>query len=422
MKVGFIGTGKLGLPVSFVYASCGHELLCYDINPIYYKQDVDIVDLLIDEERDPENKGSLKEWVRNKSINLKFVDIKTICDESDIVFLAVQTPHNPKFEGSTRVPNERVDFDYTYLIEAVKQINSCCQRDLPVIIISTVLPGTIRREILPLLSNHIKLCYNPYFIAMGTVASDCFFPEFILLGNHDKEASEKIISFYKTICDAPVFSTSIENAEMIKVSYNTFITTKTVLGNTIMDLCTKLPGTNCDEVLKGLTLATRRIMSPAYLKGGMGDGGGCHPRDNIALSWLSKSVGLNYDFYDMIMKTREYQCETIANIIESEHKKHEHMPIWLLGKSFKPNTGITTGSSAVLLGHILTERNIPFQFHDPYAGLNSLPNESSISCITCAHDVFLSYQLPTGTILIDPHRKYSNCVETGTYIPLGYSK
>jgi len=420
MKVGFIGTGKLGLPVSFVYASRGHELLCYDTNPIFYEKDVCLIDLIYEEERDPFNKGSLREWIKTQNINLKFVDLQTLIQESDIVFLAVQTPHNPKYEGSTRIPDERVDFDYSYLINAAKQVSSYCIRDIPVIIISTVLPGTIRREIMPMLSPFVKLCYNPYFIAMGTVANDCLHPEFILLGNHDKEASDKVISFYKTICDAPVFSTSIENAEMIKVTYNTFITTKTVLGNTIMDLCSKLPGTDCDEVLRGLTLATRRIISPAYLKGGMGDGGGCHPRDNIALSWLSKSIGLSYDYYDMIMKTREHQCESIVNVIETEYKEHK-LPVWLFGKSFKPNTSIITGSAAILLGNILQERNIPYTFYDPHTGNTSLPSDASIICITCAHDVFKTYTSPKNSILIDPHRSYSQCIEEGTYIPIGKS-
>jgi len=421
MKVGFIGTGKLGLPVSFVYASRGHELLCYDTNPIFYEKDVDIVNLLYEEERDPFNKDSLREWVKTQNINLKFVGLETIMRDSDIVFLAVQTPHNPKYEGSTRIPDDRVDFDYSYLINAAKQVSRYCVHDIPVIIISTVLPGTIRREIMPLLSPFVKLCYNPYFIAMGTVANDCLHPEFILLGNHDKEASDKVTAFYKTICDAPVFSTNIENAEMIKVTYNTFITTKTVLGNTIMDLCSKLPGTDCDEVLRGITLATRRIISPAYLKGGMGDGGGCHPRDNIALSWLSRSVGLQYDYYDMIMKTREKQCESIIEKIIEVHKQNPDLPIWLYGKSFKPNTSIITGSAAVLLGNILQERNIPYTFHDPHTENTSLPSDPCIICITCAHDIFKTYTFPKNSIVIDPHRSYSQCDEYGKYIPIGKS-
>jgi UDPglucose 6-dehydrogenase len=418
MKIGFVGTGKLGLPVSLMYATKGHELLCFDTNSNFYKENADPIDFLFDEERDPDNNGSLKEWLIGKELNLKFTDLKTVITNSDIVFVAVQTPHDIKYEGSTRLPDDRVDFDYTYLRNAMIDISNVCISPVPVVIISTVLPGTIRREIIPYLSDNIKLCYNPYFIAMGTVASDCLFPEFILLGTHDSWATETVMSFYKTICNCPVFSTSIENAEMIKVTYNTFITTKVVLANTIMDLCTRLPGTDCDEVIRGLSLGTRRIISPSYLKGGMGDGGGCHPRDNIALSWLTRNVGLHYDLYDSIMKIRESQCETIAKIIKSEYQR-TNMNVYLLGKSFKPNTSITTGSSAVLLGEILKEYGIPFTFHDPHIEKTDILEQPSIFCVTCSHDKFLSYKLPDGSILIDPHRKYSNCISNGMYIPLG---
>lgn len=415
MKVGFVGTGKLGLPVALVYATKGHELLCYD--PMY-AAGTNPLDKLVEEERDPSNTGSLREWLHDKKVSFQFTTLSQVVNESDLIFVAVQTPHNPTYEGATRIPEERVDFDYSYLRSAMKDVSALCHRPTPVIIISTVLPGTLRREILPLLSDNVKLCYNPYFIAMGTVASDCLYPEFILFGRHDDATAELGQRFYKTICDAPVFTTSIENAEMIKVTYNTFITTKTVLGNTIMDLCSRLPGTNCDEVLRGLSLGTRRIMSPAYLRGGMGDGGGCHPRDNIALSWLSRSVGLHYDYYDHIMKLREAQCETISRVIETEYA-NTHLPVYLLGKSFKPDTSIATGSSAVLLGSILAERGVPFAFHDPYTNPTELPTSPSIVCITCDHSAFLSYRVPDGSVVIDPHRKHAGMLQSGKYIPLG---
>jgi UDPglucose 6-dehydrogenase len=205
MKIGFVGTGKLGLPVSLIYASKGHSLYCYDTNPALYDSSRPITSHLFEEERDPDNNGSLQEWVKDKTLDIRFTNLVEITSTCDIVFVAVQTPHNARYEGSTRIPEERVDFDYTYLKSALQEVSSACTHDVTVVIISTVLPGTVRREILPLLSSHVKLCYNPYFIAMGTVAYDCIHPEFILLGNHDEGAKEKVIEFYKNICDAPVF-------------------------------------------------------------------------------------------------------------------------------------------------------------------------------------------------------------------------
>ena len=418
MKIGFVGTGKLGLPVSLMYASLDHDLYCYDTNPALYKEGTNPVDHLFEEELDPENKAPLRDWLKGKVLQYRWTTLEEIASVCDIVFVAVQTPHDARYEGTSRLPDERVDFEYSYLRNAVESLSSVCTRTLPVVIISTVLPGTIRREIIPILSPHIRLCYNPYFIAMGTVAYDCIHPEFILLGNHHEETSRLVTDFYATICDSPVFSTSIENAELIKVTYNTIITTKTVIGNTIMELCSKLPNTNCDVIIEALSLANRRIISPSYYRGGMGDGGGCHPRDNIALSWLSRQCNLKYDIYESIMKAREAQCEFLADKI-AESVSASGLPVCLLGKAFKPNTGISTGSSAVLLSNILNERGIPHIFHDPHVTHSSkLPTEPHVFFISCAHQIFHTYVLPPKSIVIDPHRQFKS-IASDIYIPLG---
>src|SRR5262249_6729878 len=159
-------------------------------------------------------------------------------------------------------------------------------------------PGTIRREIFPLVGEHVKLCYNPFFIAMGTTIRDFLDPEFVLFGMRDPEAAERARALYSTLHDRPVYETSIENAELIKVSYNTYITMKIAFANTLMEICHKIEGCDVDQVTGGLALGTQRLLSPRYLGGGMGDGGGCHPRDNIALSWLSRELGLSYDWFE----------------------------------------------------------------------------------------------------------------------------
>ena len=141
---------------------------------------------------------------------------------SEIIFVPIQTPHDPKYEGVTRIPNKRIDFDYSFLKSGIENLSASIEKngqDKVVIIISTVLPGTIRNEIKPLLGKHTKLCYNPFFIAMATIR-DFLNPEFILFGVDDNDAADKAQNFYKTICDAPFYKTTIENAELIKVSYN----------------------------------------------------------------------------------------------------------------------------------------------------------------------------------------------------------
>lgn len=423
MRIGFVGTGKLGLPVSLMYAAKGHDLLCYDVNQNFYSGSIPLYDNIYNEELCPENKVPLKEWLPpRETLNYKHTDLKTIAEQSDLIFVAIQTPHNKFYEGVNRLPESRVDFDYSFLKEGIRHLSDVIAAgdcDVPVIIISTVLPGTIRRELLPILSPRVKLCYNPYFIAMGTVAYDCTHPEFILLGNHDKIAKDTVIEFYKTICSCPVYATSLENAEMIKVCYNTFISTKVAMANTIMELCHHSPNTSCDEVINALSLASKRLISPAYLRGGMGDGGGCHPRDNIALSWYSQQTNMRYDWFEAIMLAREKQTDFLADLIQ-RHVKATKLPVVLLGEAFKPNTAITTGSPAALLSNILKERCIQHTIYDCLKDPNAkFPLSPAVFFVSCNHDAFVSLQLPTGSILIDPHRRFSHLVSKDAYIPVG---
>jgi UDPglucose 6-dehydrogenase len=291
-------------------------------------------------------------------------------------------------------------------VENLSEIVERKGEDRVIIIISTVLPGTIRKHVLPKLSGHIKLCYNPFFIAMGTTIRDFYHPEFILFGVHDNEAAKKAKGFYETITDAPFYSTSIENAEMIKVSYNTYIGMKIVFANTIMEVCHKLPYCDVDVVTNALSLAGRRLMSGAYLHGGMGDGGGCHPRDNIALSWLAGELKLKHDFFADIMHAREDQTDWLADLImEYEGDKV------ILGKSFKPETNLTVGSPSILLCNLLKERNVEVQMWDPHVDGQAIPEfakKKAVYFIGTRHIYFQTFTFPKSSIVLDPFRYIAN--------------
>ena len=295
MNIGFLGLGKLGLPVALAIEEKGHKVIGTDINDrtlrnIRFKT-LDYIE-----------KGA-QELLDKSQIKIK--PVEEIVKESEIIFVPIQTPHSEKYECITRIPEERADFDYKYLKEGIMNLSEEIEKnheDKIVVIISTVLPGTIRREIKPILGKHTKLCYNPFFIAMGTTIDDFLNSEIILFGVDDKEAANKAKEFYRTINNSPFHETTLENAELIKVVYNTFISTKIAMINTIMDTCHHMPNTNVDDVTKALSLCTDRIISSKYLLGGMGDGGGCHPRDNIALSYLARKLNLSFNWYYNIMK------------------------------------------------------------------------------------------------------------------------
>ena len=397
MNIGFLGLGKLGLPCALAIEAKGHKVCGYDINPG--------VGEILNTKKLPYREAGAQEYLDKTEIS--FCDISSVVSRSDIIFVPIQTPHNPRYEGVSRLPEERVDFDYTWLKEGIKNLAKEIDkqgRDKVVIIISTVLPGTIRREIKPLLNSHVKLCYNPFFIAMGTTIKDFLHPEFVLFGVDDDEAHGIAKEFYATIHDRPVYKCTIEEAEMIKVSYNTYITMKICLANTIMEVAHKSENIDCDNVMRGMFLANERLISTKYLLGGMGDGGGCHPRDNIALSWLAKKLDLSYDWYENLMVCREKQTEWLADLIV-EQRQNTDLPIIILGKCFKKETNLTTGSPSILLKNLLEERNEEVIAFDPWIDDGDPPLSSpAIFFMGTNHDKFLKYDFPEGSVVIDPWR------------------
>lgn len=410
-KIAIVGLGKLGYPVAVAMAYKGHQVIGYDTN---------IANMTYDprpyKETGPDGEEDFNKWFQEfpyKSHLLFYQSLEELLlDEPDIIFIAVQTPHKPEFEGITPLPKARSDFDYSYLQQAVIDIGNVLEKETPVVIISTVLPGTIRREMLPFCSPKMKLCYNPFFIAMGTTMRDFLYPEFVLFGKHDSEAARVIEEFYKTITDALLYVTSIENAEAIKVFYNTFLSTKLAFVNTVMEIAHKIPGCNVDEITDGLKMATDRLISPKYMSGGMGDGGNCHPRDNIALSFLAKKLHLSYDFFGSVMEARERQTEWLADIVIRYHRKNLMKPILLLGYSYKPEINLTGGSCALLLKNLIEEKGYKVECYDPFVDSDSMifcagrfrDNQPHVFFIGTKHQEFVHYKFPEGSIVIDPWR------------------
>lgn len=353
MKIAMLGLGKLGLPVIEQIRDCGHEVMGYDIRPV--KCNIP--------------KGTLGEVVR----------------WADIVFASPQTPHDKRFEGDDFLLDDKKDFDYSYLIKLVKDVVAL-KVSVNLAVISTCLPGTFKREIEPLLSKDINYIYNPFFIAMGTVKQDFLDPEFVLLGGKKSTLIEK---FYRSIHDKPLLWTDITTAEAIKLSYNTFITMKTVLGNIWGEIAHKV-GANFDDIHKAWSLSTDRLISSKYLRAGVGDGGGCHPRDNIALSWLANEVGLSHDIFRDLMEAREDHMAWIAEMAQDLGQ-----PIIILGRSFKPETTMEDGSPAVLLANLI--HNVTH-----VEDLKELPVATYV--IGTQHQRYKDYNFPKGSRVLDPFR------------------
>ena len=396
MKVGFIGLGKLGLPLALAIESKGHSVAGYD--PAELSQQIIRTKRMAYRE---EGADALL-----KSSRIEIVPVDEVVRRSEIIFVCIQTPHEARFEGVTRLSAETRDFDYRHLCAGIAQLSSAVEatgQDRVVIVISTVLPGTMRREIKPLLGPHSRLCYNPSFISMGTAIIDFFNPEFVLFGVDDSRSAAAAEEFYRTIHGAAFRRTTIEEAEIIKVLYNTFISTKVAFANVAMEVCHHTPGADVDVVLGVLKDAGHRLISGKYLGAGMGDGGACHPRDNIALSHLSRKLGLSFDWFRCVMEQRERQSEWLADLVQRHSDARE---ILILGRSFKPESNITTGSASVLLENILRERGVKVRSWDPYVDTGTAAPAGKPFCyfIGTKHLEFRTWPFEKGSVVLDPWR------------------
>jgi len=379
-KIGFIGLGKLGMPCAEAMAKKGFYVAGYDI-------------------------------VHKTSDHIEIRDsIKSVAEDSDIVFVATPTPHEDGYDGKAPTSHLPVkDFNYT----AVKQVLSACDKHMKpeqtLVLISTVLPGTTRREFAPLVTN-TSLMYNPYLIAMGTVADDMVNPEMIMIGSKTgmkdsdcKNRAELLESFYNQVCEnmPRIEIGTWEETESMKIFYNTFISTKVALVNMIQDVAHKVGNMNVDVVTQALAKSTMRIISPRYMKAGMGDGGACHPRDNIALRWLAKDLDLGYDMFESIMTARERQAENMAKAILTHGKN-----IWFSSDSYKPGVNMPDGSSSLLLQHYVKEHGGQL-----VNGINT-----PVEVIVRVHESD-KFTADDKTIIFDPWRTYpraDNVVYYGT--------
>jgi UDPglucose 6-dehydrogenase len=365
MKVGFIGLGKLGRDAAEVLAE-KHDVVGYDPNVT--------VDGL---------SGTLEET----------------CKDKDVVLVAVQTPHDPKYGGETPTSHlEPKDFDYSYLIQAVKDVDALVDKGTLISVISTVLPGTVRREILPLIKNG-RFIYNPYLIAQGTVKWDMRYPEMIMIGTESgKEDGDSAIlrNVYDPILEKPTVRYEIgtwEEIEALKVFYNTFITTKLCLVNMIQDVAMKVGNINVDMVTDALKHSTQRIMGPSYMMAGFGDGGACHPRDNIALRHMAKNLNLGYDLFDSIMKVREQQAENMARYV-----MQFQMPVVILGKAFKPGIDQTIGSPSMLVGWYIENLDSSMKVY-----YDEAPDDGAFTYLI--HDKgLIPEKFNPGSCIVDPYR------------------
>jgi UDPglucose 6-dehydrogenase len=212
-----------------------------------------------------------------------------------------------------------------------------------------------------------------------------------------------------------------DECECIKVFYNTFISAKISLVNMIQDVAMKQGNINVDIVTNALAKSTMRIMGPQYMTAGMGDGGGCHPRDNIALRYMAQELNLGYDLFDTIMNAREIQAKNLAKELVAQAEKNE-MSIFIHGKAYKPNVEYLDGSYSLLVGHYCEELGHIPTYIDPLTGdameqvygvvLLAHSSSTTYKYTNAAHVDNLYCKILSGSVVVDPWRKFESTEHT----------
>jgi len=199
------------------------------------------------------------------------------------------------------------------------------------------------------------------------VVHDMLHPDFVLIGESDRRAGDTLEELYRTVYDRmpPVRRMNFVNAELAKLSVNTFITTKISYANMLSDMCDRLPGADVDVVTAAIGCDSR--IGSKYLKGATGYGGPCFPRDNIAFGQLARALGSRADIAEATDRLNQYQVDRVVGMIQRRVPRGSRVGI--LGLSYKPNTPVIEESPGLAIARRLLDEQYLVTVYDPMAGL-----------------------------------------------------
>lgn len=283
-RVSIVGLGKLGASMVAAIASRGGEVIGVDVNAEAVAA--------VAAGRAPVQETDLDATLAGNVARIRAtLDVGEAVRDSVITFVIVPTPSDARgafaFDAAAKA------------FEAIGRALRTKDTYHVVVLTSTVLPGTTRQALLPILERasgkrggaDFGLCYSPEFIALGSVIRDFLNPDFTLIGEIDARAGQTLEAYYGQVManHAPARRMSIENAELAKISVNSFVTMKITFANMLASLCEAIPGADVDVVTHAL--GSDKRIGAKYLTGGLGYGGPCFPRDNVALAFLARALG-----------------------------------------------------------------------------------------------------------------------------------
>ncbi|MBI2996191.1 MAG: UDP-glucose/GDP-mannose dehydrogenase family protein [Candidatus Melainabacteria bacterium] len=344
LKISIFGLGKLGVPFVASFISKGFKVIGVDLD----KSKVTNLKKLKSPVYEPGVQKLLNKYGKNLIVTRD--GIKAV-KETDVTFVIVATPS----ESSGNFSNK-------YVLDTCKKIAVGLKEKKSyhiVCVTSTIMPGTMSSLVKPCLENISKkivtkdfgLCYNPEFIALGSVINDFLNPDFILIGESDPKAGKKIESIYNQVCNnkPKVVRMNFINAELTKLALNTYITTKISFANMLARICEKLKDANVDIITNALGYDSR--IGGNYLKGAISYGGPCFPRDNIALTTFAKKIRAPVHIAETTDKFNLWQVKYLKDVIEKFLP--ESGTIGIIGLTYKLNTNVVEKAFGFLLFKML---------------------------------------------------------------------
>jgi len=353
-----VGLGKLGSPMAACFAAKGHQVLGVDLQERNVR--------LLNEGRAPVFEPGLQELLDQSGGRLRATgDLSEAARQANLIFVIVPTPSDASGAFTPR-----------YVLDAMRPIGAALRTrdDFPIVIVtSTVMPGCTGTQVRPVLEEmsgkrcgrDFGLCYSPEFIALGSVIRDFLNPDLLLIGESDARSGAQVAALYLQVCDTRprVARMSFANAELTKLALNAFVTTKISYANMLAELCEHLEGGDVDAVTGALGLDTR--IGGKYLKGSIGFGGPCFPRDNIALITLASRLGVDTPLPRATDTVNNHQVERLADLVE------QHLPaggtLGILGLSYKPHTNVIERAQGAELAALFARRGVAVAVHDPCA-------------------------------------------------------
>ena len=358
MKISVVGLGKLGAPLAAVFAAKGFQVIGTDVNSAAVAA--------INAGCAPVDEPGLQDLISASGDRLSASDDSvSVVSSTDATFIIVPTPS----DSTGKFSNE-------YALKAMATVGQGIRRKEGyhlVVMTSTVMPGSTGGELREALERHsgrtvgasLGLCYNPEFIALGSVVRDMLRPDMILIGESDTRAGDLLESLYRQSCDnEPAFRRmNFVNAELTKISVNTFVTTKISYANMLADICDRLPGADVDVVTHAVGADSR--VGVKYLRGATGYGGPCFPRDNVAFAALARSIGANPELAEATDRVNRYQIERVLGAVQA--RMPERGRVGILGLSYKPDTAVVEESHGVALAERLMAEGHTVVAYDPKA-------------------------------------------------------